>query len=93
MIFAPQLVHFSNERKWKKLTQDQRILSFIEGYQITFLRQPVQRKLLHSAKLKTNQIQLVNHKIRSMLEKGAIQKVFHSPWDFIRNFFSSRQNR
>ena len=25
--------------------------------------------------------------------KGAIQKVFRSPWDFIRNLFSSRQNR
>ena len=30
-------------------------------------------------KMNAKQIQLVNQEVRSMLEKGAIQKVFHSP--------------
>ena len=35
---------------WKKLTQNQEILSIVEGYQIPFLKEPVQSKLPHSTK-------------------------------------------
>ena len=73
--------------KWKKLTQDQGILSVVEGYQIIFLGEPVQSKFPHSAKMNAEQIQLVNQEVRSMLKKGAIQKVIHSPREFISNLF------
>ena len=37
--------------------------------------------------MNAKQIQLVNQDVRSMLERGAIQKVFHSPREFISNLF------
>ena len=40
---AGRLSHFL--MNWKKVTQDQGILSITEGYQIPFLREPVQSKL------------------------------------------------
>ena len=52
--------------KWKKLAPDQGILSILEGYEIPFLREPVQSKLSHSAKVNAEQIQLVNQEFRSM---------------------------
>ena len=52
--------------KWKKLAPDQGILSILEGYEISFLREPVQSKLSHSTKVNAEQIQLVNQEFRSM---------------------------
>ena len=40
---AGRLSHFL--MNWKKVKQDQGILSITEGYQIPFLREPVQSKL------------------------------------------------
>ena len=52
--------------KWKKLAPDQGILSILEGYEIPFLREPVQSKLSHSTKVNAEQMQLVNQEFRSM---------------------------
>ena len=40
---AGRLKHFSTA--WEILTKDQRILSYVSGYQILFLKQPKQNKL------------------------------------------------
>ena len=72
---------------WKELTQDQGISPILEGYQITLLRDPVQRKLPHSAKTNAEQMNLVNKGIRSILKKEATQNVFHSPRGLMSNVF------
>ena len=85
MPLAGRLKHFSHA--WEKITQDREILSIVEGYEIPFLRLPIQDKLPRQAQMSKESESLVEQEILEMLVKGAIQKVQHCPGEFLSNMF------
>ena len=82
---AGRLKYF--QKNWKVLTQDPKILSIVEGYDIPFVEKPYQCQIPAKAKFDKTQTQLVNQEIQDMLKKGAIEKVSPVPDQFLSNIF------
>ena len=72
---------------WENLTQDQWVLEAIQGYRVPFTHQPTQphipRALYHSSE----EEEMVQAEIQSMLEKHAIIQSPQRGWDFLSTIF------
>ena len=71
----------------KLLPEDQELLALVEGYQIPFLMEPVQKKAPKVPKLNQEQQKQVDLEVKTMLEKGSISKICHSNAEFLSRLF------
>lgn len=88
--YAGRLIQYL--RRWSEITNDQRILSWISGIKIPFIKKPTQRG--SHMRLPNNPTNLVNLKrnIAELINKGAISKsvfssLFLSPDSFCHHIF------
>ena len=72
---------------WAKLTQDPNILNIVQGFEIPFLKNPVQEKSLNPPVLNQEQSKLVKEELREMLLKGAIELVSPCKNQYLSNLF------
>ena len=72
---------------WKALTNDQWILSTIQGYVIEFEFEPFQLKLPNQIKFTSEEEKLVDKEVSSLLSEGAIVPSVPEPQQFISNIF------
>ena len=71
----------------EKITQDQKVLSIVKGYEISFVSLPFQEKIPNFTKMSKGQLSLVEQEVLEMLQKGAIQKVVPTQGQFLSNLF------
>jgi len=73
--------------QWAEITNDQRVLSWISGFKIPFIKKPTQRGSY--MKLPNNPTNLVNLKrsIAELINKGAISKSVFKPGQFLSSYF------
>ena len=71
----------------KPLAKDQELLALVEGYQISFLMEPVQEKAPKVPKLNQEQQKQVDLEVKAMLEKGYISKICLSKGEFLSSLF------
>jgi len=71
-LLAGRLEHFLPA--WEKLTQDQEILSFVKGYEIPFLKQPLQVKPFGFQDVSQGKKILINKEVEGFLRKGIFWK-------------------
>ena len=72
---------------WAKLTEDPNILNIGQGFEITFLENPVQGKSPNPLILNQEQSNLVKRELKEMLLKGAIQPVSPCKYQYLSNVF------
>ena len=60
---------------WEKITQDQEVLSIVNGYETLFVSLSFRKKMPNLTKMSKEQFSLVEQEVLEILEKGAIQKV------------------
>ena len=73
--------------KWKKLTNDQWVLSTVMGYKIEFDKKPYQRKIPRPIVFNNEEKVLIQKEVSDMLFKGAIKEVPHEENEYISNIF------
>ena len=71
----------------KPLAKDQELLALVEGYQISFLMEPVLEKAPKVPKLNQEQQKQVDLEVKAMLEKGYISKICLSKGEFLSSLF------
>jgi len=82
---ARRLKYFLHQ--WRRITSNPEILSWLAGLKLEFLREPIQVKPPHKAKISKEESLLVNKEVEAMLEKGAIQKTEFREGQFLSNIF------
>ena len=65
-------------QNWEVVTQDHWVLQTITGFQIKFLREPFQSMPPNNSSLSSNEQELIDLEVESMLSKGAIKEI-HPP--------------
>lgn len=73
---------------WKNLTNDKFILDAIQGYELEFVSNPVQRQLPRELIVSVCEQEAIDNELLSLLRKGVIQKCGHEPGEFISHIFA-----
>ena len=72
---------------WKKLTNDQRILEIVKGYEIPFSEPPKQSAPPKQICLNEKETKLVDQEVQEMLRKGAITIAKDSKGQYVSSLF------
>ena len=72
---------------WKKLTTDKWVLDAISGYSIVFDEQPFQHVIPNEIPFDSEQYNIVDTEVKSLLQIGAIVESEHEPDEFISTLF------
>ena len=72
---------------WKLITNDQKILNIVKGWEIPLLDIPRQNKIPQDVKMNTLEDEAMDKEIESMLSKGAIREAIPKGDQFLSNVF------
>ena len=88
---AGRLAYF--RKNWKKLTQDQGILSIVKGYVIPFLKVPVPSTIPHQMAVSKTQELLIDQENMEMLDKGAIKSGISNPTTIPEQYSAGKKEK
>ena len=74
-------------RQWRKLTNDQNILSIISGDKIEFVDAPRTQHKARSPKFSDEEINLIKDEIDKLHTKGIIKETCHEEKEFVSTIF------
>lgn len=82
---AGQLRHFLP--KWRTITSDKIILSFVEGVKIEFVNEPLQARLPRVHGFEDTEKRIINDNIMALLSKGVIEQCSYTQGQFVSTIF------
>lgn len=74
-------------QRWKEISNDRHILSYISGYQIPFIETPTQMVIPEEKIWALEEERLLDVKIEKLLRKGAIEECEDDERQFISSYF------
>ena len=74
---------------WRQITSDPLVLESVSGYHLEFEDDmiPIQSSLPNPPMLNQHEESIMKNEVEKLVTKGAIEKVNHSPGEFLSNMF------